>query len=105
MTMKKLFFLSLFLFLQNLLYARELQWDWSTIDPTQIYFPPNFYWGVADSAMQTEGIVTANNKTITNSWTEYENQQMFYGIQEKVGSACERWTRYKEDIQLMKQCG
>lgn len=101
MIAKKLFFI--FLISQTLIFTRELQWDWSTIDPTHIYFPPQFYWGVADSAMQTEGIVTANNKTIANSWTEYEQEQSIFGTQERVGKSCERWTRYKDDIQLMKQ--
>lgn len=103
--MNKKFFL-LFLIILPLNATRELHWDWSTIDPTAIYFPPYFYWGTADSALQTEGIVTANNKTISNSWTEYETQQnaASYG-QDRVGVACERWTRYKEDIQRMKECG
>lgn len=86
--------------------TRELRWDWTTIDPTQIWFPPHFYWGTSDSALQTEGVVTANNTTISNSWTDFEIKQSTSGLgQERVGVACERWTRYKEDIHLMKECG
>jgi len=81
--------------------AREINWDWTQIDPTVVSFPKNFLWGCADSALQTEGIVTAGGKTIENSWTVYEKSEG----KVQVGVACERWTRYKEDFALTKDLG
>lgn len=90
----------------NFLFSHELRWDWNTINLIDIHFPPTFLWGCADSALQTEGIVTAGNKTIHNSWTEYElNNASTIPAQSRVGVACERWTRYKSDIQLLKNIG
>jgi beta-glucosidase len=82
--------------------SREINWDWSTIDYNQVWFPPTFLWGCSDSALQTEGIVTAGGRTIENSWTAHEKTKPNL---EKVGHACERWTRYKEDFKLLKQVG
>jgi beta-glucosidase len=98
-----------FIFLYSFLYAlpfatnaREINWDWSMINPNNIWFPKNFLWGCVDSALQTEGIVTAGGKTIKNSWTEFE--KTLYPDR-GVGVACERWTRYKEDFALLKDIG
>ena len=57
-------------------------------------FPPDFMWGVGDSAYQTEGHQGAQ---AFNNWFNWENI--------RVGSSCERWTRYPEDIQRIKQAG
>ena len=82
--------------------AREINWDWSTINHNNIWFPKNFLWGCVDSALQTEGIVTAGGKTVKNSWTEFE--KTLYGDR-GVGVACERWTRFKEDFALLNDIG
>ena len=83
-------------------HSREIKWNWSNIEPTNIYFPPHFLWGCADSALQTEGIITTDNNTIENSWTEFEKTS---NKSVCVGSACERWTRYKSDFALLKDIG
>jgi beta-glucosidase len=82
--------------------SREIHWDWSSIDHTNISFPNSFLWGCADSALQTEGVVTVDGKQVHNSWTEHEQ---LAGLKTSVGVACERWTRYKEDFQLLKSIG
>jgi len=111
-------------------HAEEERWDWSTIDTTQVTFPKNFLWGTADSAFQTEGIETANGKTIQNTWTAWEEELLpekyslvspkgvlkKLGIintqkqprtpeDQRAGYACHRWTHYKEDVQLLKNIG
>jgi beta-glucosidase len=82
--------------------ARELQWNWNQLDSTDVFFPKNFLWGCADSAFQTEGIVTAGNQQIDNSWTEFEKERNHI---QGVGQSCQRWTRYKEDIALLHESG
>lgn len=91
-----------FLISSLIIFPREIHWDWSKIDPTAIWFPANFLWGCADSALQVEGIDIDDGKKIENSWTELENKTQ---LPVKVGSACERWTRYKSDFALLKQIG
>lgn len=105
-SLKKVILACLNVFYIFFLFPHELRWDWSVIDPTDIFFPPTFLWGCADSALQTEGIVTAKNKTINNSWTDYETRNPhLIPKHSRVGVACERWTRYKSDIQLLKNIG
>ncbi len=99
--LKKVFFL-LICFSSCALFARQIKWDWSTINPTNVWFPSNFLWGCVDSALQTEGVVSAGGKMVENSWTEFE-KTLSSGV--RVGVACERWTRYKEDLQLLKEVG
>jgi len=82
--------------------SREIKWDWSNIDPCHIWFPGNFLWGCSDSALQTEGIVTSGGRTIENSWTQFEKT---LENPVRVGNACERWDRYKEDFKLLKELG
>ncbi len=90
----------------NTIYAEELRWDWNTINTTEVLFPPHFLWGCSDSALQTEGIITSNGRTIQNSWTEYELRNAdLIAPESRVGAACERWTRYKSDVQLLKNIG
>lgn len=84
------------------LHSKEINWDWSSLDVDQIEFPQSFLWGCADSALQTEGVVTAGNKTVENSWTDFEKSAH---LKVHVGNACERWTRYKDDFKLLAQTG
>lgn len=97
-----LFILSVVLFHGT--YSRELQWDWSKIDTNIVSFPMHFAWGCSDSALQTEGMESSKNAMVPNTWTELENQRNI-PIEDRVGNACQRWTRYAEDIDLMKQLG
>ena len=70
-----------------------LSWDWKSIDTAQLAFPPDFLWGVATSAHQTEGNCT------NNDWAAWEKQQNIT----LTGNACNHWNTYKKDIQLIKQ--
>ncbi len=108
----------------------EERWDWDSIDTSKVKFPQNFVWGTADSAFQTEGIETANNKTIQNTWTAWEEKlvsekyslftptgvlkklgilnvekQPRTPVEDRAGYACHRWTHYKEDVKLLKKIG
>lgn len=70
-----------------------LYWDWKQINTSQVYFPPDFLWGVATSAHQVEGDCT------NNDWSEWEKNH----CKAKTGAACDHWNRYKEDIQLITE--
>jgi len=83
----------------------EIYWDWNNtrVDAEDIakrikQHQPNFVWGTATAAHQVEG----NN---TNNWSEWEKIPGKIKNGDKSGPACEHYTRYKEDIQLMKQLG
>jgi beta-glucosidase len=81
---------------------KEIYWNWNEIriDATDIAtrikrHQPNFIWGTATAAHQVEG----NN---TNNWSEWENIPGKIRNGDKSGPACEHYTRYRDDIQLMK---
>lgn len=82
--------------------SREIRWNWDQIDINSIYFPKHFLWGWSESALQTEGIETAHNQCVSNSWTEYEED---INMPERVGVACQRWSRYKDDFTLAQSIG
>ncbi len=100
-------------FIPRLDFLYEERFDWDSIDTKAVLFPENFIWGTGDSAFQTEGIVTANGKTIQNSWTAWEEQMIVKnGITQprtpegkRAGKACNRWHLFKEDINLEKELG
>ncbi len=82
----------------------EPSWDWATIDPDDVRFPPEFVWGVASAAHQVEGGCDNNN------WSWWEEQLDEHGEPrilggQKSGVACDHWNRFPQDIQLMKQLG
>lgn len=91
----------------------EERWNWNKISIKNIVFPCNFIWGTADSGFQTEGVVTANGQEIENSWTFWEKQiiekngikQPRVPLEKRAGKACERWTRYPDDLRLEKELG
>ena len=91
------------IFVTNI-HAYELRWDWNTININDIHFPSPFLWGCADSALQTEGIETHDGQLVQNSWTEFE-QAISVPSEKRVVKACHRWTKYREDIELIKQIG
>ena len=67
-------------------------------------FPSDFLWGTATAAHQVEG--NCNN----NNWSNWEtsipsHDYSFLHSKQPAGSACEHWTRYPEDIKLMKELG
>jgi len=75
----------------------EIRWDWDLIEPININdfkFPKGFLWGVATSAHQVEGNCNCQ-------WVDFERKHNL----QSSGSACEHYSRYKEDIELMKYLG
>ncbi len=87
----------------NIIYP-ELRWDWSSIDIKKIKFPKNFIWGTATASHQVEGNCDNNN---WYKWEQSLNQKgepCISGSQ-KSGDACEHWSRYNQDINLIKKLG
>lgn len=72
---------------------------------TQYTFPKSFWWGSAASGPQTEGRIEGDNKgdNIWDYWYEIAPEKFF----DQVGPAntSQVYTKYKEDIQLMKETG
>ncbi|MGN1385860.1 MAG: glycoside hydrolase family 1 protein [Bacillus sp. (in: firmicutes)] len=68
-------------------------------------FPENFWWGSAASATQTEGAadVDGKGKNIWDHWFEKEPNRFFNGVGPDKTS--QFYTKYKEDIALMKEIG
>lgn len=68
-------------------------------------FPADFWWGSAISGPQTEGTVDGDGKgkSIWDRWYE-ESPELFFD-QVGPGETSDVYTRYKEDIALMKQTG
>lgn len=108
----------------------EERWNWDALATTDVSMPQNFIFGTGGSAFQYEGIETANNKTIQNTWTAWEEALVpekyslfsYSGLlkklglhkialqprvpeNERAGFACHGWTHYKEDAQLLKEIG
>ena len=72
---------------------------------TNYQFPNNFWWGSAASGPQTEGRVAGDGKgeNIFDYWFSQEPEKFF----DQVGpeKTSQVYTKYKEDVQLMKQTG
>nr|WP_248629134.1 glycoside hydrolase family 1 protein [Enterococcus cecorum] len=72
---------------------------------TKYQFPQDFFWGSAASGPQTEGRVAGDGKgeNIWDYWY-HKNPTSFFN---QVGpdKTSQVYTKYKEDIQLMKQVG
>ncbi|WP_274661927.1 glycoside hydrolase family 1 protein [Enterococcus lactis] len=68
-------------------------------------FPANFWWGSAASGPQTEGRISGDGKgeNIFDYWYKNEPQKFF----DQVGpeKTSQVYTKYQEDVQLMKQTG
>ncbi len=117
--MKQVYFLFLIFLSQISIFSLqafnlyEERWPWEKIDCNALEFPKNFLWGTASSAMQTEGVITAHGKATNNSWTAWEEEEITRNgvtepripVQRRVGSACEHWTRYQEDLKLAADIG
>jgi len=92
---------------------QEEHWDWEKVSLLDVEFPHGFLWGTSESALQVEGTITAHGKTVENSWTLWQSEEIIKnGVKQprvprdkRVGDACQRWTRYKEDVQLIKDLG
>jgi len=68
-------------------------------------FPENFWWGSAASGPQTEGRVAEDGKgeNIWDYWYQQEPEKFFDQVGPEQTSRV--YTKYKEDIQLMKETG
>ncbi|MDA3972877.1 glycoside hydrolase family 1 protein [Enterococcus thailandicus] len=72
---------------------------------TKYQFPENFWWGSAASGPQTEGRVANDGKgdNIFDYWYAQEPEKFFDEV--GPGKTSQVYTKYKEDVQLMKQTG
>jgi len=82
----------------------DIEWDWDSIKTNDIHFPSNFAWGTATAAHQVEGNNTNNN------WHVWERSVDDNGISrihnnDSSGLAADHWSRYPEDISLMRELG
>lgn len=68
-------------------------------------FPAGFWWGSAASGPQTEGVFEGDGKgaSIWDYWYQQEPEKFFNGVGPEKASQV--YTRYQEDIQLMKETG
>jgi 6-phospho-beta-glucosidase len=69
----------------------------------QYRFPDGFFWGAAASGPQTEGTKGKCHRSIWDSWFASQPQRFFQQIGPQ--NVCETYTKYKEDVALMKQLG
>lgn len=74
-------------------------------DKYNLSFPPNFLWGAACSATQTEGasLEHGKGKNIWDYWHEINPEKFFNNIGPKDTSNF--YNMYKEDIKRMKEIG
>ena len=68
-------------------------------------FPVGFWWGSAASGPQTEGVFEGDGKgaSIWDYWYQQEPEKFFNEVGPEKTSQV--YTRYQEDIQLMKETG
>ena len=68
-------------------------------------FPAGFWWGSAARGPQTEGVFEGDGKgaSIWDYWYQQEPEKFFNGVGPEKTSQV--YTRYQEDIQLMKETG
>lgn len=90
----------------------SLKWDWSKTPVNQenyldtIKLPQGFILGVGDSDFQVSGIETSSSYPTQNNWTEWELAARAKDPQRKeIGTSTGRWSRWREDIDLIKKCG
>lgn len=68
-------------------------------------FPKNFWWGTAASGPQTEGRIKGDGKgeNIWDYWYDLEPEKFFNQVGPEKTSQV--YTKYREDVQLMKETG
>lgn len=83
-----------------------LSWVWESLPDLSWArsFGPDFMWGVASAAHQVEGGNTNNN------WSRWEasagpDGQPRIKDGHTAGLACDHWSRFREDVQLMVELG
>lgn len=67
-------------------------------------FPENFIWGLASSAYQIEGYSTADGGG-ESIWDRFSHTPGKVAYGDNGDIACDSYHRYKEDIDLVKECG
>lgn len=67
-------------------------------------FPTNFLWGASVSAFQAEGAHLLDGKSLSVADLRLKKAADAYGLADSSVSI-DFYHRYKEDIQLMKECG
>jgi len=117
--MKALAYIGLFFFAFTIfIHAAAKKWDWEKIDTgvDKLCFKNSknkdcqFLFGVSTSAYQVEGDGGATVKP-HNQWIRMEKKEIVLDGKKEVpipyssGGVCEHWERYKEDIQLVQNCG
>lgn len=72
---------------------------------TTYHFPDQFWWGTAASGPQTEGRTNEDGKgeNIWDYWYEVEPEKFFHQVGPEKTSQV--YTKYKEDVLLMKKTG
>lgn len=68
-----------------------------------ISFPKDFWWGAASSGPQSEGTFDKKHENVMDHWFHEKPEDFFDGVGPDVAS--DFYHRYKEDFDLMKQCG
>lgn len=66
-------------------------------------FPQDFFWGAAASGIQTEGSTNKANPSIWDLWYEKSPERFYNNV--SSDRVCDSYSRYKDDVQLMKQLG
>lgn len=66
--------------------------------PEALTFPPDFTFGVATSAYQTEG-------GLDTDWTDWEEQGRLKEATARAGRAIDHWNRFFDDVELIKKVG
>lgn len=74
---------------------------WDEINTNDLAFPEDFLFGLGTSAYQVEQ--DCNNNTWSNFWQGHTDQDGSDFV--PAGNACEHWTRYKQDLRLLKATG
>jgi hypothetical protein len=64
-------------------------------------FPPDFVWGAASSAYQTEGAVDADGRG-ESIWDRFARRPGAVRAGESGAVACDVYHRYREDVALMR---
>jgi beta-glucosidase len=67
-------------------------------------FPQNFVWGTATSAYQVEGAWNADGKG-PSIWDEFVRRRGNVKNGDTADVACDHYSKYKEDIELIKELG
>ena len=82
----------------------DIEWNWDTINTSDIHFPSSFAWGTATAAHQVEGNNFNNNWHLWEESVDDNNVSRIHN-NDKSGLAADHWFRYLDDIRLMKNLG